>query len=338
MYGVENYIKRCLDSIERQTYENYEVIVVDDCTPDKSGEIAEEYCASREKFFYYRNPENMGVSETRNNGFEKVTGDYVFFLDPDDYYEENLLQRVYESLSENEADVVLYGLVEEYRQKNGDIDFTVTHYMEDGVYTEEELKKVVIKLEENTLYGYPWNKAYRVSVLRDNNLKFKKIVHIEDIKFNVEVFSKIKSLNILSDILYHYDQHFTERLTKKYLPDYFELQKERITDIISQLKRWKIYDDDARCILSNIYHRYFVSAIQRNVSAKVKNRPFIKQEMSTELYREFRGCYKANGMATKVLFKLVDSGNIVLNILAAKVIAYVKERHMHKFNKLKQER
>lgn len=338
VYGVEKFLERCLQSIVEQSYQNFEVIIVNDCSPDSSEKIARYYCKKYDNFLYYENLKNLGLSLTRNEGFRHVSGDYVLFLDSDDYFDKNLLLKIYESLEYNDADVVLYGLIEEYRDSEENIIFTKTHNYISMFFNNINFRKHVIDLESETLYGYAWNKAYKVSVLKENKILFERITHIEDIKFNIQVFNSISSLNILNDVLYHYDQHNSDRLTSKHIPDYFELQKERINLILNQLTSWGVYDKRSQSILANVYHRSFLSALQRQVVENKSIGDFLKNEYQTSMFSEFYRKSCAKNKISKILYFIIDTKNIILNIFLAKSIAMIKDKNNDLFSKMKQQR
>ena len=95
IYKVEKYLKQCLDSILNQTYENIEIILVDDGSPDNCGKICDEY-ASNDKRIRVIHKENGGLSSARNAGLDVATGEYISFIDSDDYVSENFIKRLYD--------------------------------------------------------------------------------------------------------------------------------------------------------------------------------------------------------------------------------------------------
>ena len=101
VYNVEKYLKKCLESVYNQTYKNYEVIVVNDGTKDNSMDIVKNYPAK------VINQKNQGLSVARNNGVEKASGEYILFLDSDDYIEKGLLKEINKSLNNN-PDIVRF--------------------------------------------------------------------------------------------------------------------------------------------------------------------------------------------------------------------------------------
>ncbi len=114
MYGVEKYLPRCLDSVLNQTFKDWQAILVDDGSPDKSGEIAESY-AARDKRFVVIHKENGGLSDARNAGMPKATGDYIMYLDSDDFIHPQTMEIAYALAKENNSDIVSFTYDRFYR-------------------------------------------------------------------------------------------------------------------------------------------------------------------------------------------------------------------------------
>ena len=108
VYNVQLYLRQCLDSIVNQTLENIEIIAVDDCSSDMSREILQEYAKKDIRVKLIVNDKRIGAAESRNIGFEKSTGNYVVFFDSDDYFDLNLLEKVYYKAIENNAELILW--------------------------------------------------------------------------------------------------------------------------------------------------------------------------------------------------------------------------------------
>ena len=219
-YNVEQYIIEALECLGGQDYPEYEVIVVDDCATDATGELAEQFAAESGggKFSVIHRPQNRGVSEARNSGMDAATGEYILFLDPDDYYEPTLLSTLYAVLQEKQRDIVLFGYTEDYLDADGKMSYRVTKSLPgadfcglcesldeggDNGAGKKDFADCIVRLERETMYGYPWNKAYRLDYLRDHGIRFPKITHIEDIMFNIAAFEEIASFALLPEVLYH---------------------------------------------------------------------------------------------------------------------------------------
>lgn len=264
-YGVEKYIDRAISSIRKQTFEDWEIIVVDDCTMDRSGEIAERYAAEDSRIRVLHHEKNQGLSPARNTGTRAASGKYIWYMDPDDYVDADLLEQVYHSIERSPAQVVLFGHVEEYYDKKGRLTYTHSicpkeHYFKSA----EEFRPHIIELEQETLYGYAWNKFYLLDYIRELKLDFERIRLIEDITFNVKYFMDIESLNILPITPYHYGKRMEANLTNKFVPDYFVLHKQRIDMLFDQFSYWGICTEEIRSVLGSLYARYILSALERN--------------------------------------------------------------------------
>ena len=131
MYNVEKYLRRCLDSVANQTFTDWQAICVNDGSPDKSGEIAREY-AARDKRFVGIDKENGGLSDARNAGMEHVKGDYVLYLDSDDFIHPQTLELTYKTANENNADMVTFNHdvdFHNYLKKKSEINhFSILHF------------------------------------------------------------------------------------------------------------------------------------------------------------------------------------------------------------------
>ena len=116
MYNVEKYLRRCLDSVQNQTFSDFQAICVDDGSPDNSGEIAEEY-AARDKRFVVVHKENGGLSDARNAGMPYATGEYIMFLDSDDFIHPQTMEFAYALAQKNGTDIVSWYKDKMYRPK-----------------------------------------------------------------------------------------------------------------------------------------------------------------------------------------------------------------------------
>lgn len=192
VYNVEKYLKKCLESVYNQTYKNYEVIVVNDGTKDNSMDIVKNYPAKA------INQKNQGLSVARNNGVEKASGEYILFLDSDDYIEKGLLKEINKSLNNN-PDIVR---------------FQIKEVFEDGKKTEYNEKPFTDKTGQEafqliTKYHFvenAWCYAIRREYYLKNNFKFKENTFHEDFGLLPLVIIKAKKVNSINYIGYNYLQ------------------------------------------------------------------------------------------------------------------------------------
>ena len=347
-YGVGDYITDALGCISMQTYDNFEVIIVDDCSPDNSGELAKAFTQRDDRFYYVKHDVNKGVSEARNTGIEHATGDYLLFLDPDDLYERDLLRVCAAALERNPVDLLVYSFTEDYRNyESGKIEYRKCisleqmDYDDDMVSTKDPatIHKMAMQMEAITMLGYPWNKCYKTSIIKEHSLKFQQIKHVEDILFNCDFLDYTTSLTVLNDVLYHYRNQGQARLTGGAIDDYFKLQKIRVQRIYDQQQQWKTCDFEALGTLSKIYFRSFQSAMVRQIESGIKCDDILKwcnAESETELYQEMKKYLPDDSKTLKFLYKPLAQGMFGTALKRARIMEYTKHHFPGIFNRAKQ--
>lgn len=288
-YGVESYIAQALTCLRNQIYSDFEVLVVDDASPDQSVAIAQRFADQDERIRIIHHTDNQGLSAARNSGISFAKGRYITFFDPDDTYEPQLLEKVAESLDRQRAQIILFGHTEDTCNEAGEITQSLAYPVpissskeppeESSVGSSaipsatsatheyqslEAFHPMVLTWEKNIHYGYAWNKFYDLAFIKEHRLKFKNNPLIEDLEFNVEAFSCARTVNVVSEPLYHYAKREQANLTNKFEPRYFELHQRRIQLLVDQQKAWGLWNDESRAALGSLYARYIISALERN--------------------------------------------------------------------------
>ena len=197
VYNVENYISKCLDSILAQTHSDIEVICVNDGSTDNSGKILDEYAArdSRVKVFH---KENGGVSSARNLALENVSGEYIGFVDSDDYIAPNMYSSLLSALEDQEADIAECSIA--YAYENGDVRKRIF-----GSYSEIDTKVILNKFFLKEMAIVIWNKLFRSECLTD--LRFDENYKIgEDSLFLYQILKNVKKFVGIDTVGYYYLQ------------------------------------------------------------------------------------------------------------------------------------
>lgn len=267
-YNAEKYIGLSIKSIQEQKFQDWEMLIIEDCSKDKTLAIIEQFAGEDSRIRVLSQDRNRGVSAARNWGIGEATGEYLWFVDADDTVENNLLLRVYDSLQKNRAQLVIFGLIEEYYDEKGRFLYRRPVSHGEGYYVDTaRLRQEFIYLEQETLYGYPWNKVYNLSYLKKLRIQFadyETAKFIEDISFNIEFCMDIESLNILDFCPYHYAKRVGNNLTHEFVPQYYELHKNRIELLLEQFQYWGMDNSEVLSILGSLYARYILSSLQQN--------------------------------------------------------------------------
>ena len=237
-YNAAKALPHLIQSIEKQTYAPYEVLFINDCSTDDTAMILDDLAKDpdHQGWRAYHQPKNSGVSACRNKGIGLVSGDYILFMDADDWIEPNLLEKVAFYLQNQKPDVLAFGVFEDYLDQEQSIYYSNTHTLEKRLAEESvDFAKMIYELERETLYGYPWNKVYRTSLLQENHIQFPAMSFSEDFFFNAEVYDHAASAMTIPEVLYHYQNQTGDRLTDRYVPDYFSIQKRRYARVLEQI-------------------------------------------------------------------------------------------------------
>ena len=191
IYKVEKYIHECVDSILAQTYTNLEIILVDDGSPDNCGKICDEYAAkdSRIKVIHQ---ENGGVSSARNAGLDAVTGNYIGWVDPDDFIEINMFEELYRSIMEFHSDLSVCGV------KKFGLDSRSEIYENKCVNQSDYLRELLVE----NIKSYLWNKLYKKHLF--DNIRFPEGEVFEDMKIMHLVGERISSASFTDKTFYNY--------------------------------------------------------------------------------------------------------------------------------------
>lgn len=308
IYKVEQYLKECIDSVLRQTYSNYEIILVDDGSPDFCPAICDEY-ANKFEFIKVLHKKNGGLSDARNAGLDFATGEYIIFLDSDDYWEEkDFLKKVNsfiisKSCSE-QIDIILFQakkFVEESRS-----------YVLDQYYSSEYINsigkdKTLRYLMETGTYSMAANtKVLRRKFLHDNKIMFEKNLLGEDLDWFLQILFKVDNIYAIDDINYIYrirEGSITNTIGAKNLSDtIWTLQK--WSNEIKQAELTVYQQTNYYGILAYAYvvamlnYRKLSKSNQKETKSELKNYSFLLCYSINKRIKLTNICYKLLGFET----------------------------------------
>lgn len=193
-YNVEKYISDCINSVINQTFQDIEIIITDDGSTDRTPEIIEEFCKKNKKIIFLKN-NHQGVSAARNTALKHAKGEYISFIDSDDWIDSDFLEKLYEAITEYNCDIACASFIRSRKFKQ-----TVKLlYSEQQIYTSlhDKIKKCGIPH-----YFYIWNKIYKADLIRDK--LFKPNVYFEDICWLPEIIKSAKKIVTVPETNYYY--------------------------------------------------------------------------------------------------------------------------------------
>lgn len=256
VYNVYNYIEKCLDSIKKQSYDNFEVIIVNDGSPDNSQEIIDKFCKKDNRFMSFKK-ENGGLSSARNYGLKYVTGDYIVFIDSDDYIENDYLENINNVLI-NDKDIEVLKLklvlVDEkgilLRKETG---LNVNDYVDFKDLTTLEFLEPA------------WSYIYKVGFWKKYNFKYMEGKIHEDFGLTPEILMRANKIYYLN----YYGYNYVQRANSIMSTNDFAKLKKKAYDTLEQFDRLISleYNND------NINLMYYKSFLANAVISKVKILP-----------------------------------------------------------------
>ena len=307
VYGVEKYIDKCLNSLVKQSLKEIEIIVVNDGTKDNSQEIIDKYVKKYPDKVKSFIKENGGQGSARNYGLEKANGEYIGYVDGDDFIEKDMYKKLYNKAKELNYDIVVcgnYNVSEDYKTRN--IDVFINNYNTDL---------------ENILFGKMavWNKIYKKDILINNKLEFKQKVWYEDLAFTLKAIINSNSYAFVDEPLYDYLIREGSTMNNSNVKRNLEIL-EAFDDILLYIKQNKKEEYLNKIEFLAIDHIY-ISAIVRVLRAKADNN--IKKETIDRLINYMSENFP-NYKRNEYISTLSKNRKIIYNLINMKLYGIIK--------------
>ena len=303
VYNVEKYLRSCIDSILSQTYKYYEIILVDDGSQDSSGKICDEYSA-KYGFIKTVHKPNGGLSDARNIGLKQANGEYIFFIDSDDYLiDEDVLQRISQKLK-YKPDVVAFKSIKWF-ETNGDLSHTTT----DLTVSDDRLtacEKYIELIDKDSYSNSAWSKVIKRALLVDNHIEFEKGLLGEDNDWYYKIVGVLSSLELIDEPLYVYRQR-AGSITKTY-------KKKNLEHLLWIIKKWTNYINAGEMtvnkkVIRNSLAKQYCHAIIGYSSLKnpkeyyprLKKYSYLLKYSANPRVKAFRKMYKLMGLKGIIL-------------------------------------
>lgn len=216
VYNTERYLRLCINSLLRQTYQDIEIILINDGSTDSSGSICDEYAALDQRIRVFHK-QNGGVSSARNCGIEAARGEYIAFVDSDDYVEPGMLSAMYHKITEEDVDLVICGYTKVLDT------CSIFHYCDDSYLSGgADICRFILHCRSWCLFASIWNKLYRRDLIR--KLFHQNISLGEDMIFNLDYLENCQTVSCIPQCYYYYRQNQNNSLTRnQYQDDFFAI-------------------------------------------------------------------------------------------------------------------
>lgn len=265
-YNVENYIEECILSLINQSYRNIDIIIIDDGSTDNTREVIRKYERTCSNITCYEQ-RNQGVSVARNFGLQKANGEFVIFIDPDDYLEDNMLLKMYKKMTENSVDIVICGHNVFYEDFSGNYIKNIYNIDKNKIYSNTDILNMMLELK---VKGYVWDKLFRKDMLLENNFKFEEGRYVQDWFPVIKQVFFSKKIAFVNEALYYYRQRNSSTIykkNKKLIDDYAHTVKE-IDKFLNEsiievnLKSKKVFYAETYYTIMRHYYLYYSKTLK----------------------------------------------------------------------------
>lgn len=297
VYNVNNYLRRCLDSVVGQTYQKLEIILVDDGSTDNSGKICDEYAQIDNRIIVVHKI-NGGLSDARNVGIDIASGKYIAFIDSDDFVSTKYIQILLEEIMKKNADIAICKYVKGSRD-----DFVKENNKKRKIKC---FKSVEMLKNWHGKYKHvetvAWNKLYKLSLFKENNISYPQGYYNEDVQTTHLLINKADNIILIDEVLYYYFQRkdsITGAISEKKIEDNIYSQKVRMSFFSGNN-----YQDSYERLLIKLLKYYMLMFFETD-----------SEKMKIKLYKKFMEekpiveKYKKLIISDKILFNLFEKNN-----------------------------
>lgn len=330
IYNVEKYLNECIQSVVNQTYENLEIILVDDGSPDNCPSICDEW-AQKDSRIKVIHKKNGGLGYARNTGIDNATGDFIYFMDSDDFIDSKLVERCVDVLINDKSDIVLFGFSSV--DVNGVKISDCIPSPSKNLFVNEEVRKIFLKhfLIGNRYKKENWNLfisacmcMFSLDIIKKNNFRFvsEREIISEDIFFLLGFYSYVKKVSIINSSFYNYRKNM-QSLSNTFKKD--RLEKNNIFYLKSlELCNELNYDEEISRLCVYPYLRNHISALKMIVSSnldkKQKFKEFKKAVLDDTLQESLKRIeLKHENIKKKILFFFIKHKFVWLSYMLFKL-------------------
>lgn len=314
VYNAEAYLKKCLDSVCTQTYEMLEIIIANDCSTDHSLAILNDYLENDNRITVINNKYNMGVQTTRNCLLDSSSGEYIIFVDADDFIENDEVEQAVKAMDADDCDLVVWRY--NYIEDTG-IRKCIINYSEYGIFSDVKITEYHLE-NLNTLYGgVLWNKCYRADIIKKHNIKFKS--KIEDICFNADYMTFSNKVKLLNYYGYNYNTTNISITRKNKTDDSFKKIKsnwESYREVYSHLIN--TYNGKELTSKNKFILQYYLYKLKRDLIKRAKKIGALedtKKLVNTEIMQENLRQHKQDLWKMKFKYKSDEIANSIRPII-----------------------
>jgi glycosyltransferase involved in cell wall biosynthesis len=322
VYNVEKYIRKSVQSVLNQTYNNFELLIIDDGSPDNSIDVVKQITDERIRIYHKK---NGGLADALNFGLAKANGSYIYNVDSDDWMEPTLLEDCVEVMEEENLDVMIFGYYQDDEDTQGNLirsrkvlPVKKTFYKKDN--------NLEIDRHHLRLLGYSWNKLYRKSFLVKHQFWFENgapIVH--DLIFNSQVFNKTDKLRFVDKAFYHYSNRPVVTLTKKFHQNSFDLAVKKTKYLKVFFDSWNMSEEKKNealslCLIGGVRYTIHNLFSFKNELSFSEKKEYIKKMLDHALTKNLIDFYQPKSLRDQLYKIMIKNKNSLFISLVGNII------------------
>ncbi len=342
-YNVDGYVRRAVQSLQTQTFSDFELLVVDDGSTDRTGQILDSIAARDIRINVYHTP-NGGAPAARNYALDRARGKYVMFMDADDWTEPNTLQDMVAMAEDNHLELAISAFyIDTYYGKDNEF-YTEIKGCPSHIYlTQQEFRAGAWQLfDRNQLYS-PWNKLFLRERIEQLNLRFRPTFW-DDFPYVLDFIRDVERVGITEQPYYHFIRQRSESETARWRPDMYDKREEEHGWMLDLYEHWGLSGDPAS--MEMIQRRYIERLVgcienvcnpQCDLSPREK-RELIRTMITSDNARLAAAVARPRTRMLKAMITPIKAGNVELAYREGKLISYVKRHNTKLFATLKANR
>lgn len=330
VYQTENVLRRAVESVLKQSFKDFELILIDDCSPDGCPALCDLLAAEDSRVQVVHKAANEGLGAARNTGLDHADGSWVLFLDSDDWIEPHTLETLAVQCQKMQPDLLVFGLTQDYENKTGKV-YRQKEAVPPQICVEnkQDIVRLIADLDAGRCFSYAWNKCYRRSFLEAHRFRFSDIRLMEDFFFNIMVFPAADRIAALPDSLYHYVRPVRTTLATSYYDGFFELCKMRYRKQEALANENGLLKDDCMQSFRDCFIKHILSVLVRNSSQKAalsfsERRQKAQLVLNDSLVQEVLAASHSEVPALSLLEKVFRHRMVLTSLLIAKL--YLKKQ------------
>lgn len=251
LYNCESYIANCIESIQSQSYENWELIIVDDQSKDNGYEVCSSYAKNDDRIQVIKQ-NNAGSGVARNKGIDLSTGEYLMFCDADDFLLPHSLELLVQEIIESRVDLVIGGY-KEFKYKDNEVIICGQNKPKTEIIKgQQNVRSRYIELFDNALIQAPWAKLYKTKIVKQHNVRFANYRRCQDTVFNISYYEYISSVAIITNPVYIYQTPDGDAYIRKFPVDMIDIRLSIDKLLKDKLNEWNCFNEQANQILSKV--------------------------------------------------------------------------------------